>query len=163
MESTNLDYARLLLDETREDLGRADSKVSVLLSTAGIIASIVAGAIAAGRWRPTGLALWAQVVWWVGVAVASLGVVALSSALFPRIGHPEDKSALRYFGHVAQFESLEEFLGALNKISDQAVVRIASQLWLISKILVRKYDLIRFALIAFGIAAVMLISAAAGG
>jgi hypothetical protein len=163
MDNSRYEYAGLLLAETREDLGRADTKVSVLLSTAGIIASIVTGAIAAGHWRPTQLALWAQVIWWCGVGVASVGIVALASAIAPRIRHPEDKSALRYFAHAAQFESLEDLMDALKAVDDQTGSLTGSQLWLLSKILVRKYVLIRFALISFGAAALMLIAAAAGG
>ena len=114
-------YMQLLLDEAREELSRADAKVSVLLSTAGIIAGIVAGAIAAGRWRPTSLELAAQIAWWVGVAIAMAGAVALAIALAPRISHPENKYAMRYFGLVAQFGSLKEFLDALNAINEPTI------------------------------------------
>lgn len=156
-------YMRLLLDEAREELSRADAKVSVLLSTAGIIAGIVAGAIAAGQWRPTSLALAAQIVWWIGVAIAMAGVVALAIALAPRISHPEDKHAMRYFGHVAQFDSLKEFVDALNAINEPTIERIETQLWLISRIVVHKYMLIRYGLVAFGVAGVILIVGAGLG
>jgi hypothetical protein len=162
MGDSSQDYAQLLLNETREDLGRADAKVSVLLSSAGIISSIIVGAIAAGHWRPTQLALWVQVIWWLGVTVASAGIVALASALAPRVRHPDAKAALHYFGHAAQFDSFREFLDTLDEISGERAVRTASQLWLVSRILVRKYKLIRFALVSFGVAAVMLVAAATG-
>jgi hypothetical protein len=85
-------------------------------------------------------------------------------ALAPRISHPEDKDAMRYFGHVAQFDSLKEFTDALNTISGAtAVERIETQLWLISKIVVHKYVLIRYGFVAFGVASVMLIAGAALG
>ena len=158
------DYIRLLLGEAREELSKADAKVSTLLATVGIIAGIVAGAIAAGNWKPNNLSIWAQIVWWVGVAIAMAGVVALAIALAPRISHPEDRYAIHYFGHVAQFDSLKEFADALNAISrTTAAERIETQLWLVSRIVVHKYILIRYGFLAFGVASVMLIAGAALG
>ena len=163
MKDSRLNYAEFLLQETREDLGVADTKIAVLLSTVGIIASIVAGGIAAGHWSPMRLVLWAEVIWWLGIAIASTGIVALASALAPRVRHPESKFALSYFGHAAQFDSFEEFLDTLDQVSGQTKTMTASQLWLVSKILVRKYSYIRFALMTFGVGAVLLITAAAAG
>jgi len=95
--------------------------------------------------------------------MASAGFVALAMALAPRTRHPEDKSTVRYFGHAAQFDSIEEFDHALGEAKDDGASRTVSQLWLLSRVLVRKYELIRFSLVSFGLAAVLLIVAATGG
>jgi hypothetical protein len=47
------EYARLLLAEAREELGRADQKASLLLAAASVaIAAIVTGLVGSG-WKPS--------------------------------------------------------------------------------------------------------------
>ncbi|HEV3287862.1 MAG TPA: Pycsar system effector family protein, partial [Streptosporangiaceae bacterium] len=145
-------YAEILLDEAREELGRADNKISVLLASAGLASSIVAAAIAAGRWRPVALPAWPQVIWWTGAAAAMMGIVTLAAALTPRMNHVGPASTMRYFGHAAQLTSAAEVLEVLGRVSDHLLERIADQLLIISRLVVLKYALIRLALVLFGVA-----------
>lgn len=103
-------YAQALLVEAREELGRADAKISDLLATVGLAASIVAAAVAAGSWSPALLATWAQATWWLGISIAAAGTATLGNTLAPRVRHPEGHLALRYFGHAAQFRSASGLL-----------------------------------------------------
>jgi hypothetical protein len=153
-------YTQVLLSEAREELGRADGKVSVLLATVGV----AAGAIVASHWSPAHLVAWAQAIWWLGVAVTVAGILVLASALAPRTRHPDDNpEPLRYFGHAAKFGSPGELLSAISKVSDQMTHRAADQLWVVSRLVILKYARIRLALVAFAVGATLLIVAASGG
>lgn len=164
MSDPRTGYTQVLLSEAREELGRADGKVSVLLATVGVAASVVAGAIVAGRWSPAHLVIWAQALWWLGVAATAVGIAALASALVPRTRHPEDNQELvRYFGHATKFGSPSELLDAIGKVSDQVAQRAADQLWVVSRLVTLKYARIRLALAAFAIGATLLIVAASAG
>jgi hypothetical protein len=156
MDDPRMRYAEILLDEAREELGRADNKISVLLASAGLASSIVAAAIAAGRWRPVALPAWPQVIWWTGAAAAMMGIVTLAAALTPRMNHVGPASTMRYFGHAAQLTSAAEVLEVLGRVSDHLLERIADQLLIISRLVVLKYALIRLALVLFGVALLLL-------
>jgi Family of unknown function (DUF5706) len=156
-----VDYARTLLTEAREELGRADGKVSILLATVSVAASIVTGAIVAAHWNPDHLDVWARVLWWLGTAIAGFGIVVLASALAPRVRHhADDPVLLRYFGHAAGFGSPELLLVAVAKVADQQAARTADQLWVISRLVVIKYSRIRIALAAFAVASLLIIASA---
>jgi hypothetical protein len=163
MTDQRQEYAQVLLSETREELNRADAKVSVLLATTAVAASIIAGAIATGRWTPTHLATWAQVIWWLGVSIATAGFVTLARALVPRVHVSDDQFPLGYFGHVARLQSTDELSKCLSEVSGQRLERTVSQLWVVSRIVAGKYHNIRLALHLFGIAAVLLVIAAGAG
>jgi len=155
------DYALLLLSEAREELAKADSKVSVLFATVSLAGSVVAGAVFAAHWSVGHLTVWAQALWWLGVAVGAMGIVVLASALVPRIRHHSDNPALlRYFGHAATFGSPKLLLDAIGRVADQKTVRTADQLWVISRLVMTKYYRIRIALIAFGLSGLLMILAA---
>lgn len=47
LNQSRIEYIQLLLGDSREELARADSKVNILLGTAGVAVSIIAGDIAA--------------------------------------------------------------------------------------------------------------------
>jgi hypothetical protein len=156
MDDPRIRYAEILLGEAREELGRADNKISVLLGSAGLASSIVAAAIVAGRWRPAALPAWSQVIWWTGAAAALIGIVTLAVALTPRMNHLGPASTMRYFGHAAQLASATEVLEVLGRVSDHLLERIADQLLIISRLVVLKYTLIRLALVLFGVAVLFL-------
>jgi hypothetical protein len=102
-------------------------------------------------------------MWWVGVAAAFAGIIALASALAPRVRSAEGKAAVHYFGHAAQFNNPYELSDALNRVTSETLDRTVSQLWIVSRIVILKYKRIRFALIAFAVAALLLIVAASVG
>jgi hypothetical protein len=159
MTDSALRQAQVLLSETRDELNKADSKVSVLLATSGVMASVLAGSGLVAHGRLTHLPIWAQILWWLGVLAGTSGIVALATALMPRMRHHEEPFNVRYFGHAATFSSPAELSTALQQTQGQEADRAIDQLWVTSRIVVRKYVRIRYALIAYG-AAVSLIVAA---
>jgi Pycsar effector protein len=161
MDDPRLRYAQILLNEAREELGKADNKVSVLLASAGVISSIVAGGIAAGSWSPALLPPGLQIIWWLGITSGLSGIIVLASALAPRMSHSGQASTMRYFGHAARLGSPEEILNALCEIGDHLLERVADQLLITSKLVVLKYNLIRLALASFGMATLLLVISAA--
>lgn len=163
MTDANLEHAQLLLKESRDELGRADTKVSVLLATSGVAASIAFGSLAAGHPDLANLALWAKVFWWLGVSAGLVGIAILGTTLVPHIGHQEDKSAVRYFGHAAEFDSPTELSEALARLPDPQLERTVDQLWVVSRLAVKKYRRIRYSLSAFAIAVILILIAAAAG
>lgn len=162
MTEANLEHAQLLLKETREELGKADAKVSILLATSGVAASIAFGSVAAGHRIPSHLALWAETLWWIGVSASLVGIAILGTTLVPHISHQEGKSAVRYFGHVSEFSSPAELMEALQCANDPRLERTVDQLWVVSRLVIQKYRRIRYALFAFALAIISILIAAAG-
>lgn len=163
MDDLRSEYVQSLLRDSREELTRADSKVTVLLGTAGVAASIIAGGIAAGHWTPANLTFWAQAFWWLGICTAAAGFVSLTYALSPRLYDSDEKKNLRHFGHVAQHASLGELVDSLNNASNDIIITRVSQLWFISRIVTRKYTLIKIALQLFAASVALLIVARLAG
>jgi hypothetical protein len=124
-----LAYAQALLVEAREELGRADAEISVLLATVGLAVSIVAAAVAAGSWGHALLATKAQATWWLDISIAAAATAVLANALVTRVRHPEGWLAHpRYLDHAAQFRSASELLakriGALRNPAQHEAVRV---------------------------------------
>jgi hypothetical protein len=163
LNDLRFEYVQSLLRDSREELTRADSKVTVLLGTAGVGASIIAGDIAAGHWTPTSLASWAQALWWLGMCAATAGFAALTYALAPRLYDSGEKKNLRHFGHIAQYTSVSDLVGSLDNASSDIFSARVSQLWSISHIVARKYALIRVTLQLFATSIALLIVARLAG
>jgi len=171
-------FAEVLLDEGREELGRADRKASILLSAASIVlTALLAGALA-GTWTPHKLHHHpaAEVVFWVGLGIGMVGLILLGWAVLPKTQHTGRRETLAYFGHVVMFnenryamrKATRRDRDARGKTELKAAIRAASagrfdrtvdQVWTISHIVDRKYRLIRWALLIFGISAAFTIGA----
>ena len=141
---------KALHDETREELARADSKATTLLSVVGLLlGAFLAGAIA-GRLSPQRLRDSVEWMFWIGVAFALVAEAALCFAVLPRMRPRLPKESLRYFAHVAQFRTRDMFKSAL-EASDDEYERLVDQAYDLSKTVFRKYDLIRLALLALAV------------
>src|ERR1700759_1426971 len=114
-----LRQAQSLLSETRDELNRADSKVSVLLATSGVMVSVLAGSGLIAHGKLAHLPIWAQILWWLGTLTGASGIVALATALMPRVRHHEAPASIRYFGHAAAFSSPSELRSALTQAQFQ--------------------------------------------
>ncbi len=145
---------KMLLQDTREELGRADGKAATLMSASGVVVSVLLAGAIAGKWNPTALGYW-QWLWWPGAAVGIAGIVAFAAAVWPRVRHKEPKDALNYFGHVAQYKTVQDLEAALDKKVCSSKDRMTDQLLTVSKIVRRKYRLIRVGLSLLGIALVV--------
>lgn len=135
--------ADALLTETREELSRADGKAATLMSASGVVVSVLLAGAIAGNWNPTELGKW-QVLWWPGAAAGIAGVVAFATAVWPRVSHPGSKEELSYFGHVAEYKSVEDLEAALRaKVSAPVKDRTADQVLTVSRIVHAKYRCVR--------------------
>jgi MFS family permease len=133
--------------EAREELARADSKATTLLSVTGlIIGALLAGAIA-GNWNPERLDNAVEWAFWVGLAAIGAAEGSLCLAVLPRVQHEKTKETLRYFGHVVQFESRAELAAALAAADDEEDRQI-DQVYKLSEIVDRKYRYVWFGLVA---------------
>jgi hypothetical protein len=156
------DPAAVMLAEARADVGLADHKASMVLAVLGIGFGALLGGLIAGDWSPSDLKGLGEPIWWLGAGMAAASVVCAAMAVWPRFTSADYTEGIFYWGHVAQFETLWEFSDALN--SQKPVEdRTKHQLWRISKIVVRKYQLIRIAFVLAGGAGVALLLGATLG
>lgn len=171
-------FAEVLLDEGREELVRADGKASILLGAGAIVfAALLAGALA-GTWTPYKLHHHpaAEVVFWIGLGIGMLGLILLGWAVLPKTRHTGRRETLAYFGHVVMFRENRyavrwetrrdrdrrgkaKLKSAIRAASAGRFDRTVDQVWTISHIVDRKYRLIRWALLAFGVSTVFCIGA----
>jgi MFS family permease len=157
VEGTAEALAERLLAASRVELTRADTKASTLFAASGVVFGVILGAIFAGDWSPLELHDVWQALWWLGAAAALAGLVALGLAIFPRIRHPEEHERVRYFGDVARKESQQHLAEALkNTAEERGHEHVVDQLWVVSQLALSKYELIRWALYLFGLAAAVL-------
>ncbi|MEW9553174.1 Pycsar system effector family protein [Nonomuraea sp. NPDC050783] len=137
-------YGAQLLAEAREELNRADGKAQVLLGIVGIGLGAVAGGLLAGSWAPTRLADAVEWLWWLGAAAALASVIVLASAVYPRMDRRKRGTAVMYFADVLRFDTAQDLSDALLASSTLDLERIADQLQRISRIIGRKFRLIRW-------------------
>src|SRR5215203_2537543 len=114
VENADLKKARgelveVLLRESREELERIDLKASILLSVCSLALAALIHAAAYLHWDPRELVGF-QWFLWSGVAFGGAALVALAAAVWPTLGRGEE--GITYFGHVAQYEELEELNSA---------------------------------------------------
>ncbi|MEU0482414.1 Pycsar system effector family protein [Streptosporangium sp. NPDC006013] len=150
-------YGTQLLQETREELNRADTKAQVLLGIVGIGLGGVIGGLLAGSWSPFELSNNIEWLWWAGAAAALASVVMLAGAVYPRLDRRKRSDAVMYYADVIRFESATVVSSALMRSSALDLERIADQLYRVSHIVSRKYRLIRwgFWLLLSGMVATM--------
>ncbi len=138
-------YAERLLISSREELGRADTKASILLATAAaVIAAVVAGVVAGG-WSPAMLTGWYELLWWVSTGLAGLAMLLLAGAVYPRTAPRRDgqPTVVAYYGDVVQFNDHSALRAALERSAPRDIDRLTDQIYHVSRIVRRKYRLIR--------------------
>lgn len=129
-----------LLDETREEISRADSKASILLASAGVTAAVLTGAVAAGDIRFAGARGIVQVMAVSAALALSAGLALLGAAVMPQVGKPE-RGRARYFMEHAQYDGADDLREALEHESVDRAGRHLAQLLALSRIVRRKYRL----------------------
>jgi hypothetical protein len=154
-----LDYARSLLEATREELVRADTKASLLFAASGVAIGALLNGLLGGKWAPSNLDNRVEWMWWLGVVSAASALTCLAIAIYPRTWRAEVRPKLvAYYGDVVHFSrtELEVALAATSRHIKSALV---DQVYQVSKIVRRKYRLIRVALWLFAFAASLCIVA----
>lgn len=147
-----------LLDETREELEKADGKAQILLAASGVVIGVVLGGAIGGEWSPADLECSARVIWWIGVGSAAFGIGALGFAIFPRLLESDD-ARITYFEDVLRHKDCGTLTSALNVEAERGD-RGVEQLLRLSRIAHRKYAAVQIAMGAL-LVAIALCSAAA--
>lgn len=164
-----------LLRETREELGKADAKASILLAASGIA---VAALLASGNdadWYPENLySLWARRLAWAALAVTLLGVGFVGSAVRPRLRRQDSlaNNAVHCFDDVRHFvprwwhvrsrasrarDGRSRFVAALHALAedDKYEGRLNDQIWQLSMLARTKYRLVSLGMSCYVGAAVL--------
>lgn len=143
-DAVPIQYVADLLSETREELKRADSKASLIFAAVGVVLGTLVSAAVSVRWSPLRLAPGAQWLWWLGVAAAVYGMLSIAASVHPN-SRPRVLSAgpPTYFGEVAAYPSIEQFLRAARQVTSP-LDRMAVQAFVLSRVVRRKYVLLRY-------------------
>jgi hypothetical protein len=144
-----------MLTEARDDISYADHKASMVLAALGIGFSALLGGLFASDWRPTDLVSWGEVAWWIGGACAIASVIFAGLAVWPRVGSKTPSDDVYYWGDVRRFASVKALTEHLDEAPVDVIARTRNQLWVISGIVVLKYQMIRRAM-ALGLSAIAL-------
>lgn len=148
-------YTGQLLAETREELGRADSKASLLFAVFGVVNGALLAGLIAHNWRPEDLAAGATVVFWTGVGCAAAGAVSLGFAVWPRVTRQQPGGPASYYGDIISYGKDRAALRVALAKGAEGDDRTVEQLAEASKIVSRKYAGIRCALRLFALAALL--------
>ena len=152
---SSMSYLADLLNSTRDELNRADSKASLLLAAVGVTIGALISGITGSKWTPTAMNVGEQVLWWTGIAAASVGVLLIAACVFPRIQqrdtpHP---GLPAYYGDVAAYPDIESFREAVMNEPDPRE-RLMNQAYVVSRIVQHKYVLLRRGLLCLLVAVV---------
>jgi hypothetical protein len=138
-----------LLNETRDEIARAESKASIALAAAGLVVGAVLGEMLD---RYAGLTVAAKVTVIGCVAAMVGGLVSLGLSLIPKLFvNPGGHSMMAFFGHVTAAGSITEFERLTEEPQDERS-RLTNQIWTLSLLIMRKYQHIRRAFLFLGAA-----------
>jgi hypothetical protein len=141
-------YLEHLLDDTREELAKADSKAALLLAATGVVVGALLAGLFGGRWTPFDLNNRIEWLWWVGVVAAAAGIFSIAAAVYPRLrprGAPPPPGAPAYFGDVTTYRDIDAFRHAIEQ-APSLQERLIDQTFVVSRIAWRKYVLLRLGL-----------------
>ncbi len=143
--------AQSMLEEARADVIHADQKSSLLLAALGVgFGAVVSSQLQSG-WDSSSLSARGQVVWWIGVAAAIAAVALATFAIWPRYELDDaPKFGITYWGHVAALKGPKELTEVLKSQELSSLERTSHQLYMLSRLVLKKYRLVRAALILAG-------------
>lgn len=158
------DVEMVMLAEARSEVATADHKASMVLVALGVGFGAVLGGLLAGDWEPSDLDGAGEFLWWIGAVIALTSVVCAAAAVWPRYSKDDVSGGIFYWGHVATFSSLTGLTAALDHESPPTMDRTRHQLFALSKIVNKKYNLVRTAMcLAAGACLFFLLSSLVGG
>jgi hypothetical protein len=140
-------YAQRLLATSREELHRADTKVSIVFAATGAaIATFIAGALAGG-WSPVELTAAHEVLWWASTATAGAALVLMGAAVYPR-GRQGGTSptVVAYYGDVAWFHEPAALRAIIERSASRELDQLVDQLVQVSRLVRFKYYLLAVAM-----------------
>ncbi|WP_236656199.1 Pycsar system effector family protein [Streptacidiphilus jiangxiensis] len=148
-----------LLAETRDEIGRADSKASILLAVLGVSASGVIGLQSSASWSPHRLAAVGQLAWWCGLLALLTALAALLLAVLPRFSRNSWRPGrpLTHFQDIVDAADAGLLAQALAETEEKGETALLLALAESSRIVARKHRCIRAGLTAFGAALTLLL------
>lgn len=151
------EMAQRMLDEARADVVHADQKSSLLLAALGVgFGAVVGGQLSAG-WDSSRLSCLGQLVWWVGVVASILAVGMAACAIWPRyVLTDRPEFGVTFWGHAAAFSDPGKLKVALKGQEVKSLDRTTHQLFMLSRLVLKKYRFVRASLILAGSAGVLL-------
>ncbi|MDI3385775.1 DUF5706 domain-containing protein [Streptomyces sp. B-S-A8] len=140
-----------MLADLRAEIGRADSKASVLVAALGLTVGVFSGRLAGSDWSPRELSLLGALLWWPGVLALALALLAMLLAVLPRYrrGSWTPGNPLTYFGDIQRAVQAGKLADALDDTTRAPTAALLSALADTSRIAVRKHHWIRTGLISF--------------
>jgi hypothetical protein len=141
-----------LLSETRDELVRADSKAFAFFSLFGVVTAVLLSQIVRGNWNPTELDAAAAAVFWMGFLLIFFAVGCLGGAVWPRVGGNATSpggARASYFGDLRKDWTVAELKEALVRTAGDGLDLKLAKLLSLSRIVRRKFLLIRWALVLF--------------
>jgi Family of unknown function (DUF5706) len=149
--------ARDLLDRTRAEITQADSKAAILLAGVLAVSGGIVAAIGGGKWAPDHQAWYVAVPFWAAAAAGLAAIACLAAAIYPRSRpHLSGRvTAVGYFADVAALDSPGQLRGLLSDPGTQLLDVWVDQIWRISAIANRKFQLLRWAVTLLGTALVL--------
>ena len=147
------DAAAAMLLATREELARADAKATTLFASTGVVFGAVLSGLLSGRWSPPRIDDGpAQVLWWLGAGAAVTALVLLACALFPRTRRDRRHGRITaYYEDVVRL-GRAGLVRAVERGTISAHGNTVDQLYELSRLVHRKYGLIKVAMGGLGLA-----------
>ena len=157
--AASLDSLRARLHEAREELTRADAKISTIFAAEGVVAGVLLAAMVAGDWSPKSLSLCLGLVWWTGAVLWLASLATLGFGLYPRTKRkgPPVPGIAAYFGDktpAADRTSAQTMSSSLERL--RLEVQVAQVSWIAR----RKYAAIRVSWWCVGAGSLLLLIAA---
>ncbi|WP_046470876.1 Pycsar system effector family protein [Allosalinactinospora lopnorensis] len=157
-------HALALLDDARKEVAQADQKASILLAAVGVVVSVFLGALLDGKWSPAEVKAPWQWLWWTGVAAFGTAMLMFAMVVFPRLGprRASRGTEISSFIEVARCADKDELRRSLERPCAADLGDVLSQLYKVSRIVYRKYMLLRSGLVLLAPAAACSAAAALG-
>jgi hypothetical protein len=133
------DYIRRLLDETRDEVARADTKASIVLAGSGVVISILLSGFVTGDIDLAGERWYVGVLVWVAGLLLLAGVAFVGLAVYPQVGTPT-RGRARWFAEVAQYGEDEVALAKAIAVDREDRGRDLHQARVLAGIVARKYS-----------------------
>ena len=149
--------AKDLLDRARAETTQAENKAAILL--AGVLAVVggISAAIGGGKWAVVRQPWYVATPFWAAAAATAAALTCLASVIYPR-GRARKSGRLTevaYFGDVVALDSPAELHSLLSQPDVQLSGIWIDQVWQMSRIVSRKYRLVRWAVWLLGTAAAL--------
>jgi hypothetical protein len=148
-------HVRRLLDETREEVNRADTKASIVLAGSGVVVGILLTGLVTGDVTLKGDAGIVSVLAWIASVMLVAGVGLVGWAVYPHTKGAEPGRA-RWFAEIAQYEDETELAEAV-QVDQADGGRDLHQTRVLARIVARKYKRTKFGMwllaIGFGVGA----------